>query len=335
MKTCFLLVPLCGLALSSCEKVRTISDSVTSTVKEKVAKEISGKLGGTAPAGEVDEKLQALVDQTPEGVVFRKDLPFPKVLEVNETTSRHVSVRLFQSSPIENKTSNLDGIMASNSKFERSGDHIRVTMGEVSFTDPTAKEAEGGVQSGNGTTNKMISAPPPRVFRRENGTWKADRSAGFAGAVLSRDLGPVFDQLLQDHSLSPRPIWFGERRLKIGEEVTLTGKSLPLVVGGSSSGSLKLRLDALEPVAGHPCGVFSVSGDYNREQVPAFDGSFTDEEVSIESGKIWLSLIHPLICQWDIQYIHTYQTGPKGGGGVKGQGTESLKRTITWKSLEP
>ncbi len=46
-------------------------------------------------------------------------------------------------------------------------------------------------------------------------------------------------------------------------------------------------------VDGHPCAAFSVTGDYSRNQFPDFEGVFTDEEVTIESGKLWLSLIHP------------------------------------------
>ena len=81
----------------------------------------------------------------------------------------------------------------------------------------------------------------------------------------------------------------------VGDQLAVSGDSLPMLVAGKGKGSLNLKLESFEAVAGHPCGVFSVSGTYSRKKFPDFEGNLTDEDVTIQSGKIWLSLIHPIV----------------------------------------
>ena len=80
MKTRYLTVIAISLVSFACDKVRNLTDKAKSTVASEVAKK-SGGSAGSKP----DPELQKLVDQTPEGTVFRKDLPFPKQIEVKVT----------------------------------------------------------------------------------------------------------------------------------------------------------------------------------------------------------------------------------------------------------
>lgn len=318
------------LAEEASSKVRDQVTQASSAVREQVASVTSGET-----KNEPDPELAKLVDRNDQGAVFRKDLPFPTRLEINHTQRSQTSTRLFETSAIEKRTGTLKGIVVSSAKYERAGDHIRVTDGEISFTDPTVKDEEGKTKLSPDNPFQQMAASPPRSFSRKNGAWKADDSAGFAGAALNKDLPQVFDLLLQEHSLAPRPMWFGNHRIPVGGEITVEGKSLPMLVAGATKGSLKLKLESFDAVAGHPCGVFAISGEYSRKHFPDFNGKFTDEEVAIQSGKVWLSLIHPLVLKWDIDVVHSYHTGDKRGPGLRGQGRSQITATTEWKALPP
>ena len=161
----------------------------------------------------------------------------------------------------------------------------------------------------------------------------ADEAGGFAAVAVSRDLAPVFDVLLQENGLAPRPQWFAKKRLKPGDELVLTGPTLPVLVSGDAKGTLKLKLESFGAVAGHPCGVFAVSGEYSRRQFPSFDGQFTDEDVTIQSGKVWLSLIHPLVLKWETEMVQSIRTGGKGGQRMQAQGSVKQSLVRAWKTL--
>lgn len=322
-------IPILALCLTaSCDKAKNIAEQATSTVKESINK-ATGEGGG-----KVDPELQKLVDQTDEGLVFRKDLPFPARIEVNASTSSQMNIRLLAASAIERNSKMLSGVMESTDKFERSGDHVRFTQGKISLTDPTALDSEDKPKViDDNPLNSLMEIEAPREFRRRDGMWRADEAGGFAAAAVAKEIGPVFDVLLQEHGLAPRPQWFAKRRVKTGGEIVLTGPALAMLVSGGATGTLKLKLESTGEVAGHPCGVFSVSGDYSRRKFPSFSGGFTDEDVTIQSGKVWLSLIHPLVLKWDIDTIQSFKTGDKGGQLIQGQGTSKITITREWKGM--
>jgi hypothetical protein len=321
--TPFVLLPL----LASCDKAREIANDASAKVREKV---VSAAAGKEEP---IDPEFAKLVDRNEEGAVFRKDLPFPGRIEVNETTNSDIRMRVFESSAIERRSSNLNGLMTGIEKIERNGDHVRHSRSEMRLTDPTSKDAEGKPKVLSENPLGTPGPGPQRVFHRRNGKWEADAGSGFAVTAQSKDLAPVLDVLLQEHALAPRPQWFAKRRLKVGDEVTLTDESLPVLIGGGAKGTLKLKLESFDAVAGHPCGVFSIAGDYSRRQFPSFDGVFTDEDVTIQSGKVWLSLIHPLVIRWETDTIRTSKTGTKGGQLTHGQGTAKVTLIREWKTL--
>jgi hypothetical protein len=311
---------------ASCDKAREIANDASAKVREKVSSAAS------ATEEPVDPELAKLVDRNDEGAVFRKDLPFPSRIGVNQTTTSDLQMRVFESSAIERRSSNVNGRMTGIEKIERHGDHIRHSRAEMRLTDPTAKDAEGKPKV---LAENPLGTPgpgPQRVFHRRNGKWEADAGSGFAVTAQSKDLAPVLDTLLQEHGLAPRPQWFAKRRLRIGDELTLTGDTMPVLIGGGAKGALKLKLESFDAVSGHPCGVFTVTGDYSRRQFPSFDGVFTDEDVTIQSGKVWLSLIHPLVIRWEADTIRTTKTGTKGGQITQSQGTAKITLVREWKT---
>lgn len=324
-------IPILALCLTaSCDKAKKLAEQAGSTVKERI-NEAAGE-GGDAQA---DPELRKLVDQTDEGVIFRKDLPFPARIEVSTSSSTQLNVRLFEASAIEQKARTLNSVIESNDKFERSGDHVRHTQGKSRVIDPTAKDSDDKpkVVADNPLKN-LMDAEITRGFHRRDGKWRADEAGGFAAAAVSREIAPHFDMLLQEEGLAPRPQWFAKRRVKPGEEIVLKGKTLSMLVSGDATGTLNLRFESLGEVAGHPCGVFTLTGDYSRRQFPSFKGGFTDEDVTIQSGKVWLSLIHPLVLKWEMDTIQTFKTGEKGGQRMQGQGTAKITISREWKGME-
>lgn len=306
---------------TSCDKVKNLARDATSKVKQGIVD------GSDATP---DPELLKLVDQTDEGVIFRKDLPFPKHVQVKVSTTEKVNLRTFENSEIERKSGTLNNMTETTADIELSGDHLRYTPGILRATDPSIKDADGKVKA----EERPEGTEPVRNFERRGGKWHAPKGGDFLVAAKSSEIAPFMEVLLQEHALAPRPQWFAKRRVKIGEEIALTGDVLPMLISGKAKGTLKLKLESIGEVAGHPCGVFSVTGSYSQKQFPAFLGGFTDSDVTIESGKVWLSLLHPLVLKWERDAVISNKSGGNGGQQTQMQGTSSMTNTLEWKPME-
>ena len=131
----------------------------------------------------------------------------------------------------------------------------------------------------------------------------------------------------------PRSLWFAKHRFKVGDQLVVTGESLPMVLAGDAKGSITLKLESFDAVEGHPCGVFSVSGNYHRKTAD-FTGTITNEDVTIESGKFWFSLIYPVILRQEIDTIQSAKGGGQGGLMSRSQGAAKISVTHAWKSRD-
>lgn len=332
MKLSYFPIPFLCLAMLSCDKARNmadkaqnVADQARSAVETEIAKQ-SGKSGDSQP----DPELQKLVDQTPEGVIFRKDLPFPAKLEVNATRNEEFSGRRMQKSELGTEVGALNGTFTHVSKLERAGDTVTFTLVQSIFTEP----ANQGADDSEKPVVRELSPPSnPSSFVKDGSSWKLAVNSDFRTASLAKSIIPVFDQLLVEGTASPRTLWFTKKRLKIGDEITVSEKTLPMIVTGNAKGNLKLKLEALESVKGHPCGVFSITGTFSRNQFPDFDGSLTDEDVTIDSGRIWLSLLHPVILKEEADVIQTTRKGGQGGLTTRVQSSAKVSVIREWKQL--
>lgn len=331
MKHSRLIPILFGLvSLASCDKAKKIAETATHVVKEQIAAHAGTSNHDTKP----DPELAKLADQTPEGVVFRKDLPFPEQIEITITRNHEWSGRFYHSSAIERRAETIKGTRHNTEKLERKGDEVRHTLEQSSFSMPSPDDPEGTKKTLNDPLSSTTPANRTQIFRRSGKTWAADPSGGFRSAALSKDLAPVFEQLLIENALTPRPLWFSpKKRFKPGDELIITSETLPMLVGGNATGNLKLKLESFGAVHGHPCAVFAVSGDYRRKDAPDFEGVFTDEDVTIQSGKLWLSIIHPIILKEELDTIQTVSSGNLGGQKTKGQGSIKVSVERKWKAL--
>jgi hypothetical protein len=99
---------------------------------------------------------------------------------------------------------------------------------------------------------------------------------------------------------------------------------------GKVKGKVQLLFEAEEAVGGHPCARFAVSGNYSAEDQAGEDGGKSDADVTISSGKIWFSLIHPLVLRRELDTIITVST-ESDGVPTKIQGRAVVTTASEWK----
>jgi len=327
MNRSLILLPAVCFALLSCDKVNDLvlqaSNAVSKGLKDKVAEH--------SPSNAND----LLVNQSAEGVIFRKDLPFPDAIILKSTVKREISGRFFHSSELGKNVENVKGTELTVAEIERSGDTLRYVLRESSFTLPVMEKTKDGKEQPQKVKNPLQQIAPstePVLFRKTGQAWKVDgENKGFREMVLSQQLSPVFDQLLVDYALMPRPLWFSKTPIKIGDEINVSGAVLPMLIAGDAKGSVQLKFEAIEAVHGQPCGVFSIKGDYVRLKCPDFHGQLVDEEVTIEDGRLWLSMLYPMILKEELSTIQTFK--PAGDGGLvgRGQGVIKISAEREWK----
>lgn len=325
-----IFVPLIALSAAispSCDQAKELAAKTQAAVESQIAKQTSAST--ETPA---DPELQKLVDQTPEGVIFRKDLPLPSQFEVRITRRSEVSNRTISRSAIDSSSEVTRGTLVHVSKLERSGNQVRYTLEQSTFAEPVI---EGSDETKKTAPRELEPATKPTIYQKTGSTWKAETTEGFRAITLAKQLSPVFDILLTDNAASPRAMWFPEARVKIGQEFHLDEKALPMLIAGNAKGNLKLKLISIEPVNGHPCGMFEISGDYSRKKVPDFSGAINNEDVTIQSGQIWLSLIYPLILREELDIIQSTQSDAQGGLNSRTQGAAKISIIREWKKTGP
>jgi hypothetical protein len=314
-------------ALSSCDKAGNLLGKARKKVKDR----ISSATGGSADGA--DEALEKLVDRNADGVLFRKDQVFPSRLEVRTTRRQVIDARLHQTSAIEKRTEVVKGTRTAAFALKRNGNEVLHVIESTGFTKPGSDDADEAATKTQDPLERVAAKRESQVFRKSGSSWACDSKDTFRAATISRQIGPVFDELLFENALAPRPVWFSKRRFKPGDMLTLTGDSLQMLVAGRAAGTLELELDGFEGVDGHPCGVFHIKGSFSRKGFPDFDGTLTDEEVTIQSGKLWLSLLHPVVLREDLETVQSLTSGEKGGLVTRWQGAVGLDIRRTWKPL--
>lgn len=317
-----LLVSL--ISISSCDHAKKIVSSAASSIKKKLA-----AAGGAATNSVPDPALQKLVDDSADGVAFRKDLPFPKQVEIRVVTTREFDTRRFSSSELGRGSTQLRGSVTSKTTLKRDGDHIDYAMQEMTFSPPISEKP---VDPKTKVESPVPLDPPEKfAYQKSNGSWQSQHGNSFRAVSISRNIAPVFDQLLAENALAPRKFWFGKRRFKAGDAVTVSGDQLPMLITGSLSGSLSLVFQGQQAIAGHPCGVFSLKGNYSCRET-GFNGTTTDADITVESGKIWLSLLHPMVLQIAFEGISSTKSGGAGNLLEREQGKIKVSVMREWKA---
>ncbi|MEI6675788.1 MAG: hypothetical protein WCO57_11485 [Verrucomicrobiota bacterium] len=341
-----------GLLCGACGKIRELAGKA----KQAAENRVSATLGSDKTAA--DPALQALVDQTPEGAVFRKDLVFPEHLQVKETRLlKFDAARVFVKSAFGNQAAALSGTRHFTTLYERAGERVSVTMESAGFALPevdnpqgvkakvvTPKGDKAAAQKVAADKAAALAAVPHELAQAENLTggkvsflfngkaWKATHTSDFKLAVWSGRLESSMGANCMDVGIMPRAHWFGKGRLKPGDSVPLSGASMALLFAGGATGTATLKLESFEVSGGHPCGVFAVTGNYRAAAMPGPDGEVADCEVSISSGKVWLSLVYPVVIREQLETVQTLVTGTRGGLATRIQGKVAVAITREWKA---
>lgn len=337
-----LIVLVASLPVISCQKVKDLAGK---------AKSAAGQVTSTATSGgEMDKTLEALIDRNEEGVRFRKDLPFPKSLECRTTSSmQFIDVRVFRKTAFGPESGTSSSTREEAGTWTRRDNRVTFTYEKATISPssmlPSAPVVDPKAPPAATTPappKAPSAAPPPSAdaaptrevaeslsgaLRFSDGKWRAEREEDFMRMVKLKELESAFgDEVLMIRGLAPRKLWFGKTRWKEGSKLTLNGEEMALVmITPGMKGRLDLVFEAVEAVDGHPCGRFSITGECSGYR--SADGS--KAEMSITGGKVWMSLIHPLVIKQELDTVMTLSG--KSGPLERAQGHVILKEYIVWK----
>jgi hypothetical protein len=113
----------------------------------------------------------------------------------------------------------------------------------------------------------------------------------------------------------------------------ISGESLDLVFDGLAEGSLELVLKGMEGVHGHPCAVFEVSGSFVDNDTENALGQTVSSEATIDKGRIWCSLLYPVVLRKDLDVIVSSTTREGANVISKIQGPANEKNDRDWKAV--
>jgi hypothetical protein len=306
-------------------------------------KGIAGEIANSSTAAPAkQEGLEELVDRTEAGYLFRKDLPFPQKIRAEVRTTSRIRQRGVTESLFGKTAVVLDGTISNRAGGERNGNEA-VEQTYIFAYNPAKKEEAVAEKKGafsflseetGKAETKLEPKPAAKLpFRLTKGGWvlAGDELTAAKATVTSR-MAP--HQELAALGLVERRYWFGANRLKIGDEVTVSGDHLEMVDGMKGAGTLVIKLQGMEKIDGHPCGLFSMSGNYTTGIATGQDDA-TEAKMSLTSGKIWMSLLYPLVLKQEMEGITSERQGQRGGVGAHTQGTVEISTECEWMPADP
>jgi hypothetical protein len=315
MNCLVIVLPCLALGLASCDQAKKVVDAARDKIEG--AKDPSLP---KPPGGEVASDFVAQVDTAAEGVRFRRDLPFPTDLEVRVThRATFHNTRKIVTSALGTETTIANGAYELVGLFQRNGSELSLTIEKAGkVIDPKEAVEKAKASAGGDPTAEPSKLAGARVeFQQGQDGWRlADRKgpADFNLKILEQDLLPNLPGVLVQHGVVPRKQWFSSsRRWIAGDKLVLEGDSLGLLFENGASGKMTLTYEVSEALEGHPCGRFAVQGDVSIKNDTTLDGSSANGELTIQSGKVWCSLLHPLVLREEYQTVRTVSQGQGNG----------------------
>lgn len=289
------------------------------------------------PGGRVDGELGALVVRQDGGVRFRRDLPYPDELAVER--SREVEfrdVRKLQTNAFGRESLLINQVSAATLSCRKSPGRFLLKPDEIVVRTPvTLDNGKRGFKDER-TPEEELSAQ--EFVLTQNG-WKSRQRQGavdFRSLLRGGELEPVLPEMMVTCGVHPRSQWLSSSRLwKPGDELVLTGSALKMIHAGDVSGKATLTFEGEEPINGHPCGVFRVVGDYDLREAMDYDGLVVDETGSLEEGRIWASLLYPVLLRTEFECIVTrVEKTIAGGPPSRLQGRLVTTESLAWHPSE-
>lgn len=319
------------LVSASCDKAKLAVDAA----REKF-RGAADPNAPAAPGGDVAPDLASQVDSGAEGVRFRRDLPFPTNLRVKVTETRNVqNARMSSTSALGSESSSLTVDMESVSVLDRRGPTVGIAVERSGVVVPLV---DGEKKQETKTPDQGTSGALPRIaFEQGSRGWRLVRNQGpmdFRTKLQEQAILPRMDELLSAAGLAPRRQWFSaSRRWAAGDRLVLEGDSLQMIFPPRTKGKVTLVYEVAEPINGHPCGRFSVSGDYSLRGELRPTGEIIDRDATIKSGKIWCSLLYPLVLRTEGELVLTESEGSDGGPKRKLQGSVKSVSAMNWDKV--
>ena len=296
----------------------------------------------------IDPKLAKLIDKNEAGYLFKRDMKFPPHLKVIATERRKivdgrvVGKTLF--GPMEPGRMSFKNVETT--EFEMAGKSVRITKRkDLTERILTAEELLKKKEEQEALKKEDKPLPPDKdsivgnlqgkavQFARQGREWKALKSRQFATAAWGKKLEGKVGEMLAEYGLVPRARWFGEKRIKEGDVLKLKNETLSLIFDKVREGNVEMVFVGEEGVHGHPCGVFEIKGTIVPDESVNDLGQTQNSEVSIESGKVWLSLLYPVVMRIQAETIETTERKENGQSVYKLQGPVEWDSHLDWGAV--
>lgn len=315
-----IVVPLVLALLCGCDKLGSV-----------LGKGEVGKLAPTTPqpGGEVDPALAAEVRRHADGVSFRRDLEFPVGIEGRLRVSHdYKRVRVVETSELGTEKLDWNHLLETEVVYSKQPGRFRITLEKAGRRILPDQEENAAVPAG---TSELEGGSLDFVLTEGGWSTAGTDRGDFRKAIWADAMGAEIPMLLVETGAYPRAQWFSSsRRWKSGDRVVLTGSSIKTIQSSDVTGRLELVFEGEEAVGGHPCGVFSVTGNFSVRGEVDFLGKKRDAEVSISEGRIWASLLHPVLMREEYQTVQTITAGGDGGLSTRVQGEIRVVKSRAW-----
>ncbi len=319
------LLPL--LALTSCDKARQAVEKIRQSAEK------------TAGEGREDAALAGLVERDAEGVRFRRDLPFPDTVTVNvREVTTYSNLRGVKRSALGTMNGTTEGSFEEVTRYERSGGGATITLERSGQVIEEKEEGEKGKpasqpEQGESAANRLVGKS--LTLHHTSRGWRMPKSAGpadFQQIAWGRNTESSLPGLFEEEGLLPRTLWFpAARSWKEGDVLELSGASLGMLFP-KASGKLSLVFEGEEAVEGHPCGRFSVKGGVSFDEKSPKDGMLYRVEMTISEGRVWCSLLHPVVIKEELDTVQSVRISASGGIEDRFQGKAQVLCVRTWKA---
>lgn len=298
-------------------------------------------------SAEIDPALAKGIAKNDEGYLLRTDIPYPPHLKVIVTDiTKFKKVRTAKRVGDETVKAEISSRMEEVMEYQMAGGAVRFTKKQdLSQRQPTAAERVEKLKA-IADAEKNGQKPPPdpdRVvgdlvgkivqFNHKGNTWEAVPTGEFKTMAWGKSLEDEVGEILVANGLLPKRRWFGNSRIPIGHKLKLSGSSLGIVFDNAAKGNLEMEFTGVGGVHGHPCAVFDVSGSIELKEEQDAEGRTRSGEETIESGKVWFSLLYPVVLRKEMDLIVSYDTREKGKLVAQFQGKAWTHTHADWKAV--
>lgn len=313
------------LAGTGCDRVKKAAGSFQQKAREAA---------GVKSAGQPAPEWEPLIDRTEQGYRFRRDLSFPEKLRCTASmTATFSRARVVSRSALGEESAPFAGTVEQTVVAARDGAVVDVRIERARFKSPMRPGEDGGKTRDEAAEQgeaQAIEGLAAQFVHRKDGWRRRGGGNDFKTVTWADTLAEGLEYSVQQWALVPRSPWFGEKRLLPGAEITLRDQQISLIEGpGVSRGAVTLRFDSVTAIDGHPCGLFIWRGDFGGRKIDV-SGEREELEMSIDEGRLWCSLVHPLVLRQERKGTLT-AIAREPGGALRRRLQGAFEETLTWR----